>query len=324
MAAAARSGELGFKTDDDVRAYVRKRKRANKNCSVSHLRRALNIGYKKAKRIHDEVDDELRRERQERRDRGEEPRHHPSRSRGVSHYDGSDDAEEDDPHHLPIDDDEADLLEEALREYIRKKLRRGEVIYMHHMRDFGLTYRRTRHIVQEFIDQGKIQKLPKTALGGRSAVVDESRAHEAPIPSAEEVVKMKPLKQKVKEENKKAAESQLKLEPESEERKDDHDGGHAVSSPSTLEEPVDLPAKQNDGLVVGGDDGASTPTTPVATSPQQSQCTTEATPASNPTSSDSVVESNPTILFMESQEGITCPGRPSEPSSLPSVFSNST
>lgn len=162
------------------------------------------------------------------------------------------------------------------------------------------------------------------ALGGRSAVVDESRAHEAPIPSAEEVVKMKPLKQKVKEENKKAAESQLKLEPESEERKDDHDGGHAVSSPSTLEEPVDLPAKQNDGLVVGGDDGASTPTTPVATSPQQSQCTTEATPASNPTSSDSVVESNPTILFMESQEGITCPGRPSEPSSLPSVFSNST
>jgi len=162
MAAAARSGELGFKTDDDVRAYVRKRKRANKNCSVSHLRRALNIGYKKAKRIHDEVDDELRRERQERRDRGEEPRHHPSRSRGVSHYDGSDDAEEDDPHHLPIDDDEADLLEEALREYIRKKLRRGEVIYMHHMRDFGLTYRRTRHIVQEFIDQGKIQKLPKS------------------------------------------------------------------------------------------------------------------------------------------------------------------
>jgi hypothetical protein len=32
---------------------------------------------------------------------------------------------------------------------------------VHHMRDLGLSYRRTRRILQEFIDQGKIQKLPR-------------------------------------------------------------------------------------------------------------------------------------------------------------------
>ncbi len=171
---AAAVGDVGYKTDDDVRAYVRKRKRANKNCSVSHLRRALNIGYKKAKRIHDEVDDELRRERHDRR--GEDGG---SRTQSRSHRGGADDEDDDedasddgldydDPHDRregsPHDDDEqdeGDIPDEALREHIRKKLRRGEVIYVHHMRDLGLSYRRTRRILQEFIDQGKIQKLPR-------------------------------------------------------------------------------------------------------------------------------------------------------------------
>jgi predicted transcriptional regulator len=178
-AAAAAAGEVGYKTDDDVRSYVRKRKRANKNCSVSHLRRALNIGYKKAKRIHDEVDDELRRERHDRRERGEDigPRT-PSRShRGGGADDEDEDEDSDDgldyddphdrregsPHHDEDEHDDGDIPDEALREHIRKKLRRGEVIYVHHMRDLGLSYRRTRRILQEFIDQGKIQKLPRCA-----------------------------------------------------------------------------------------------------------------------------------------------------------------
>ena len=53
---------MPFKSDEDVRNYVRKRRRMNKNCSVSHLRRTLNVGYKKAKRIADEVEEELRKE----------------------------------------------------------------------------------------------------------------------------------------------------------------------------------------------------------------------------------------------------------------------
>src|SRR4051794_34432304 len=56
---------MPFKSDDDVRNYVRRRRRQSKGCSVSHLRRSLSVGYKKAKRIVDEVEEELRKEVQD-------------------------------------------------------------------------------------------------------------------------------------------------------------------------------------------------------------------------------------------------------------------
>ncbi len=169
-----KSGSVPFKTDDDVRAYVRKRKRANKNCSVSHLRRALNIGYKKAKRIHDEVDEELRRERLEGK---------PSKGSDVKSDEPDDDEEEEEEEEkvgvsnknkrAKMDhkgdgsvrsqdgEDDTDISDEAIREHLRKKLRRGEVIYVNQLRELGIAYKRARRIVQEFVDQGKIQKLPK-------------------------------------------------------------------------------------------------------------------------------------------------------------------
>jgi len=44
--------------DDEVLEYIRKRKRENKPISVTQLRKNLNIGYKKAKRLYDEVNRE--------------------------------------------------------------------------------------------------------------------------------------------------------------------------------------------------------------------------------------------------------------------------
>eukprot|EP01087_Luapelamoeba_hula_P016443 TRINITY_DN5057_c2_g1_i2.p1 TRINITY_DN5057_c2_g1~~TRINITY_DN5057_c2_g1_i2.p1 ORF type:complete len:714 (+),score=100.22 TRINITY_DN5057_c2_g1_i2:662-2803(+) len=45
----------GDLTDEEVREYIRKTIRSKGVCSVSFLRRALGIGYKRAKRHHDEV-----------------------------------------------------------------------------------------------------------------------------------------------------------------------------------------------------------------------------------------------------------------------------
>jgi len=51
-------GGDNFLPDDNVREYIRKRKRKNQSVSVTHLRKVLNIGYKKAKRIYDEFESE--------------------------------------------------------------------------------------------------------------------------------------------------------------------------------------------------------------------------------------------------------------------------
>jgi len=154
--------KMPFRTDDDVRAYVRKRKRANKNCSVSHLRRALNIGYKKAKRIHDEVEEELRSGKLVRdpveesaSDEEQEPAVKVARpTRAAARRKTTQTTE-------AADDDGSGISDEVIREHIRKKLRKGEIIYVNKMRALGITYRRARRIIQEFVDQGKIQKLPK-------------------------------------------------------------------------------------------------------------------------------------------------------------------
>jgi hypothetical protein len=51
----------GFVTEEKVREYVRKRKRENRSVSVNHVRGALGVGYKKAKRV---VDEEIQRQEQ--------------------------------------------------------------------------------------------------------------------------------------------------------------------------------------------------------------------------------------------------------------------